>query len=205
MRYTIPTIMLFALFACKSKEEKNDKNPRALQDKSIDVSVLSKRTNSDLLDNLYDELEDKNPTLKALGEELAALQKMKNDTNVAFKKYDEKSKSYYQAAARHFQGIKDSALRVSIKKIIDSSMLLYAETIAPHKGLLKNIDSSNISLNDLFAVLKIIKTLPMIADYQKNNLPDSASLLDILTRYQLVGTKLDSVTNSSPGHDANNE
>lgn len=188
--------MMTLVFACKGKEEKNDKNPRALQDKSIDVSVMSKRTNSDLLDNLYDELEDKDPALKKLGEEIEALQKMKNDTSIAFNKYDEKSKAYYLAAARHFQGIKDSVLRASVRYLVDSSMKLYAAQILPHKTLLKNIDSANVSLNDLFAVLKIVKTLPIIAEYQKNNLPDSTSLMDIYRRYGLAGAKVDST--SSP-------
>eukprot|EP01035_Chromulina_nebulosa_P061532 gene61532-84165_t len=116
--------------------------------------------------------------------------------SIAFNKYDEKSKAYYLAAARHFQGVKDSVLRAAVKSLVDSSMKLYAAQILPHKSLLKNIDSANVSLNDLFAALKIIKTLPIIADYQRNNLPDSTSLIEIYRRYALAGAKVDST--SSP-------
>lgn len=172
------------LVACKGKEVKKDPNtPRALQDKSIDVSVMSKRTHSDLLDNLYDELADQTAELNALEQSLEGLEKMRKDTVAAFSQYGEKNRLYYLAAAKHYNTIKDSTLWARIKGLVDSSAASYASQIAYHKSLLAGIDSANISLADLHVLLKIIRTLPMIEQYQKNNLPDSTSLANILQRY----------------------
>ena len=194
IRYIIIAALVAMLVACKGKEAKKDPNtPRALQDKSIDVSVMSKRTHSDLLDNLYDELADKTPELKALDESLEGLEKMRKDTVTAFNQYGEKNKMYYLAAAKHYKTIKDSAMRARIKILVDSSAASYSGLIGGHKSLLAGIDSANISLGDLYVFLKILKTLPMIEQYQKNSLPDSASLANILQRYLQAIQRTDSL------------
>lgn len=49
-------------------------------------------------------------------------------------------------------------------------------SIYDHKSILNSIKTKNITLTDLHTALKIIRTLPVIDKYQKNNLPATQPL-----------------------------
>jgi len=180
------------LFSCKDKKKK-EKEPNVLENKSIDVSVLSKRSGKDLLENLYDELEERSEELQQLEAEMEQLQKMTGDSISLFNRYDNKSQVFYDAAIKHAATIQDSLLRKRMQNMIDSSMMSYKRLIASDTLLTQQIFKSQASLKDLYTILKIAKTLPIMEQYQKDYLPADSMWQSLLRRYDALLTKTDSL------------
>jgi hypothetical protein len=158
------------------REKSNTETPKALDDKSASYEIVSKRGNSDLIENLYDELVEKTPELKELESKIDNLNDSKSDSLDQFEKYDRKNNVYYNAAVNHIGQINDTVLRDQLKHLITSSETKYNLKISSHSNLLNLIEAKTLTLNDLHEVLKITRTLPLIEKYQNNNLPNTKAL-----------------------------
>ena len=113
--------------------------------------------------------------LKKLEDKIDELNKSKNDTTELFDKYDGKNQSYFSSADRHVVDIKDSLLRNKMRIIVTNQLSKYNSRIGKHNELLKIIDAKQMTISDLHNVLKIVRTLPLIDKYQKDNLTDTKS------------------------------
>lgn len=169
-------LFVFMLAACGGKKERKKAIPKVLEGKSVSADEISKRYNTDLLEGLYTELVDKSPELKQLEDDIRRMGKVQKDSISAFVNYDGKNRLYFSSANTHLALIQDSVLRARIKILIDSSIAQYDTTVVPHNTLLKYIGERNVTLKDLHNVLKITKTIPMIQEYQRDNLPEAKSL-----------------------------
>jgi ElaB/YqjD/DUF883 family membrane-anchored ribosome-binding protein len=144
--------------------------PAALADKgSFDI----KSRGDDLVERLYDELSGSTPELKQFESQLEQLAKTKDDSTESFDKFNEKNQSYFNAANRHIEGIKDSVLREKTKALVYAGLTRYDSKISKHRDLLDLINKKTVSLEDLHIVLKITRTLPLLEKYQADNLPTS--------------------------------
>ena len=152
------------------KINKQKDEPKAFQDDGS-YSIITKRGGNDLVESLYSELVSKNVDLKKLEDKIDELNENKRDSTNTFKKYNQKNIEYYSSANGHVNRIEDSILRKKIKKLIDESNTNYKSSIINHDDLMKIIEARNMTINDLHNVLKIVKTLPIISKYQKDNLP----------------------------------
>jgi hypothetical protein len=81
-----------------------------------------------------------------------------------------------------------------MKAIITNSMTTYNSLIARHNTLLKTIETKNIALHDMHTVLKILKTVAIINNYQKENLPSSKSLEGYINEQNKAIKLADSLT-----------
>ena len=175
-------ISVFALLAIASchnsltKDNQPAQAPKALQDKTISMDVVSKRYNEDLVNALYNDLLDTNLALKKLENEIESLEKSKDDSTELFNKYNNKNAEYFGSANEFAGAIKDSLLKERMKVSIVNSSTKYNASISRHKDLLKLIKTKTTSLNDLHLVLKITRTLPLIEKYQKDYLPSANSI-----------------------------
>jgi hypothetical protein len=190
----LPLVAVLCIFFydCKG-DKKKEKEPNVLENKSIDVSVLSKRSGKDLMENLYDELEERSEELQQLEGEMNALAKTTGDSISLFTRYDNKSNMFYEAAIKHAGNIQDSILRIKMRKIIDSSLLSYKKLVAPDTSFIHRIAQSQSSLKDLHTILKIVKTLPIMEQYQKDYLPADSMLHTLYNRYEALNRKVDSL------------
>jgi hypothetical protein len=195
MKSSICTLVLLVLISCNSERnnpKKAPETPKALEEKTASYEIISKRGSEDLLEDLYQELANKTPDLKALDKEIDDLNKCKYDSSHLFNAFNNKNETYYNIAnGRLSEGIKDSLLRSKMRLLITSSLKKYTTSIAKHTALLNAIDSSSTTLNDLHTVLKITKTLPIIEQYQQQNLPNSKSLEGYLQQQQKVIKKVE--------------
>lgn len=198
MKFFIPGIFLMLWIpACKSPKKENE-TPRALQNKSVDVSEYTKRVNYDLVDNLYDELEEKNPALKSLATEARLLEKLKQDSTRHYLQFVSKNMAYYAAAIRQSGSIKDSILRKQVIAIMDSSRNDFNGQLEGHQSLVKYLDSAKTLLADHLIVLKLIKTMDLMEDYQQKQMPDSAGIRILLQKYLALISVTDSLRSSKP-------
>ncbi len=174
----ISTIVFLVLASCNNTSTQNkpvQETPKALEDKSGSYELVSKRGYDDLVESLYIELVSKDINLKKLEDKIDELHKSKSDTTDLFHRFNEKNQSYYSSADSHTSAIKDSLLRNKMNVLIANNLTKYNSSIASHRELLKIIETKNLTIADLHNILKIVKTLPLIEKYQRDNLPNIKS------------------------------
>jgi hypothetical protein len=196
---TIITLFIFistGIFSC-SQSQKNkipeQQTPKALQDNSAEISIVSKRGPDDLVKSLYAELVEKTPGIKEFEKILNSLKDEKPDSLSLFLNYHQKNESYYDAAALYFNNIKDSVLRDKMKTLISRSLADYKEKIKVHQNLISSIDTRAATLDDLHAALQLVKTLPLIEKYQEVNIPAIQPLEIIKNKFDNTINKADSL------------
>ena len=175
----IATILVLTFVSCdnnRTQDKPKQETPKALEDKSSSYEIVSQRGNDDLVESLYNELVSKDPDLKKLEDKIEDLNESKTDSMELIDKFNGKNESYFASADRHVSDIKDSLAREKIKNLLANQLTKYNSGIARHKELLKLIETKQMTIADLHNVLKIVRTLPLIDKYQKDNLPDTKSL-----------------------------
>ncbi len=193
-------ITTFIIFACNQKKQQQattPETPKALQESgSADYSLLSKRSGrEDLVETLYAELADKTPELKDIEKQINYLDEARTDSIEAFNGFNEKNNGYYADAARHVTAVTDSALSNKIRMMISNSQSKYATQISGHKSLLALLDSKAVKLQDMHVLLKIVKTLPLIEKYQKDNIPGKTPIEKKINEFDKTIKKIDSIVN----------
>src|SRR5688572_31072493 len=167
-------ILVLTLASCdnnRTQAEPKQETPKALEDRSSSYQIGSKRGYNDLVESLYNELVSKNADLKDLEDKIDELNESKADTTRSFDKFTAKNQSYFSSADGHASAIKDSLLRDKMKVLIGNNLAKYNSSIARHKELLKIIEAKSNTVSDLHNILKIVETLPLIENYQRDNLP----------------------------------
>jgi hypothetical protein len=185
----ISTIFIVILTCCDHptvRETEKKDTPKALEDKSSSLEMVSKRGDGDIVATLYAGLVDKTPELKQLEDRIADISESEADSTKSFDNFDSKNLSYYNTVDRYIEQIRDSLLRDKVKALVASSLASYNLSISPNKDLLKSIEAKKLALGDLHTILKITRTLPVIEKFQKENLPSPAPLKGYLK--QLNGT-----------------
>jgi hypothetical protein len=176
----LPAIIVIAGFmACgdpQPAQQKSTEVPKALKENSDGYEFSSKRGKDDLVENLYRELAGKSPELNALEMNIRNLQTSRFDSSKEYDNYKEPILSYYGSAKNHLEQISDSTLKEKIRQILSLSLEKYHSGTAKHDNILKSIESKNHTLNDLHTVLKIMRTLPIMEKFQKENLPGTSPL-----------------------------
>jgi len=208
MKSTIILLLLFAIYSCKYDEQYKPKKskgiPNALQERSVEVNRL-KQKDTDLVEILYNELLDKDPSLKQLENEITKLQENQSDSLKTFTLYNNNNKEYYAIYQKHLDDIKDSALRRQVKKILDSSMRAYKKKFFEHQKVFDSTSEMYNALSDVHWILKLSRTLAVMEKYQDENMPDTTSLKR--TMQQLTNTiqKTDSIMKATQQEKPGNE
>ncbi len=175
----IVTITVLGLASCsnnRSNEQLKQETPKALEDKSSSYEIVSDRSYDDLVESLYQELVSKDIALKKLEDKINELNKSKSDSTKLFNKFNGKNQSYFISASRKVSAIKDSVLRNKINSLLSAQLEHYNSKVVRHNELLKLIETKQMTISDLHNVLKVVRTLPLIDKYQRDNLPNTRSL-----------------------------
>ena len=178
-RTCLVAVWVFSLLSCQSDrypDKPVSETPQILDDSKSSYDVISKRGNDDLVDGLYSELLTKDNDLRKLEDMIIDLRNSKSDSFKAYSNYDNKNQSYFNSVDKHIASIKDSLLRERLRGLVKQQRMTYDNLLRSHHTLLQNIDSNQQSVSDLHAMLKIVRTLPVMDKYQKENLPDPNSL-----------------------------
>ncbi len=165
-------IIVFTSVSCRNNQKKVQ--PKALEDKNTSYSIASTRSYTDLVEDLYKELATNNPELKSIEAKIKMFSEVQIDSIASYSHFVEKNNSYYNTANQHIETIKDSLIRDEIKSIVTHHLAQYNSRVAIHNELLKRIETNQNKISDLYKALKIIKTLPLIDQYQKDNLPGTS-------------------------------
>lgn len=169
MNKTLVLLIVITLFSCKKETaplENTKEIPEALKDKSYSRGSA----NGNLVEEVYQDLVSKSAELQKIETEIENF-----DTGEIHKKYynyTSKSENYYATATHQAQVIKDSVTRKRILALLEKSNQQYFEKSKELKGLYTTINDKKLSIEDCHTVLKIVLTLPVMVQYQQDNLPD---------------------------------
>lgn len=180
-------VILMAFVSCSAPEQKQPQQPeppKALQEVKSDYSIKSSRSSGDLVQELYQELMEKDKAIKQLEDQLNTLQRTEADSTEAFTGFDEKNKTYHATAGTYLPRISDSLLRDRIKSILSNSLARYENSTVNHQQLLKQIADNKTTLNDLHIAVQLVRTLGMMEKYQKENMPSKAALLGYIQQQE---------------------
>ncbi|MBA3680196.1 MAG: hypothetical protein H0W73_03270 [Bacteroidetes bacterium] len=174
MKYLIIFSLCFFLSCSnnpKIESPVHDDTPKVLQEpeseSEVDVSSFKRiYKNYDILEEIFEELAEKNPDYKALLKQIDDTYLMKNDSLKEFTNYNEKSLNYYGAADTKINSIQDTVLRESILKLLLNSNKNYTANIAPTQKMIDNTISNDAKISDLLIILKITSTIKYIEKYQ---------------------------------------
>ena len=181
------TFIFLILASCVNspKHEKQQADiPKALQENNSSRDFS--RPSGDLIDKLYAEQVNNTPELKQLENTIQDLSKNQDDSMESFENFNTLNKLYYDHAKLHTNRFTDSVLREKIKMLIANSLANYNSIVSPHNDIIKLIEKKKTTLNDLHIALIIVKTLPVIAQYQKDHLPSTKPLADISKQQDAV-------------------
>ncbi len=181
--YYMAIFCLTLLYSCENRQKENKtetriETPKALQEDKLEIKSYSR--SGDLIDELYQELVDKNPELKKLEEDIEAIRLKSNEPIEKFNAYGARSNSYYSSANYKATAMSDSLLKNKIIAFISKSENNYIEKTTEINSLLKQVSENSSAINNHHTVLKIVLTLPLIEQYQKENLPNTKEFKDII-------------------------
>jgi chromosome segregation ATPase len=184
---TICLVVALYLSACsgpREKETQQPEPPKALQENKTEYSIKSARSSGDLVQELYEELTEKDSALKQLENQLKNLQRTEDDSTSTFTGFDGKNKNYHSTAGTYLPRISDSLIRDRIRTILANSLSRYEASTAAHQQLLKQIADNKTALSDLRIAVQLVRTLGMMEKYQQENMPAKAMLLGYIQQQE---------------------
>lgn len=192
------SIMAITFLACKrihnNQGIENKELPKALQEKKLSLGdVSSARYNNDLVDDLYGGLVKERPDLKDIENSIDHNQVKKDEITGLFQVFDGKNESYYNSANTQVQSISDTILRARLISIIKASNDRYKNRSKNIETLIKQIEARNISIKDYHTAMKLIITLPLIEDYQKESIPHDSIYKGLYKMQGILIKKIDQI------------
>ncbi|QOG01652.1 hypothetical protein [Flavobacterium sp. MDT1-60] len=188
----IAFLSLILLVSCQKNEtiQKKNEDPKAFEEKTFDIGRPGK--GNDLVENLYQELVDKSPELTALENELNEVKA--RDTTDIFYNYDQKSDDYYNSAESHISGIRDSIMKQKMINLIKKSQDKYFTQKVDLENLVNTINKKRSEITNYHTALKIILTIPLIEQYQKQHLPNKSPFEKLIEKENQLLEKTKRIT-----------
>jgi predicted nucleic acid-binding Zn-ribbon protein len=181
------------IIGCRQKPVKREPTKTILEGKKVDVSSIYKKRSGDLVEALYDELVSNSTELTELELQIKELRKQGIDSLKDFKTFNEKIDIYYGQSNRKIDAITDSVLKKKLQLMIYKSRRRYSDSIAPLKDLDSLIKKRTATINDLHTILKLVKTLPLIEDFQREHRPPTRPADNALYNLDSLARQIDSL------------
>jgi len=187
-------ILLLFINACSNNQKNANtiEEPEATPDLftnnggELIISSFNKRRGGNLIESLFEEATNKVPELRSLTDDILALNELERDSLEDYQIYSDTNSAYWQSLKAYIGKINDSTMRNDMEKLMVNWKENY-ESKAESLTILNNdIGSRKTSLNDHELLLKILVTQPMIANYQKNELPNMKPLQFIKQSYDTL-------------------
>lgn len=180
----------------KAPEELVNETPDAIEESSsYDISSYSGRGwNENIIERLFNEAVDKNNEVAVTAESIQIANDIYNDSLKEFNKYISINEDYWKTANDYIARISDSTLRKSIKDTFEKSEIDYCDLKKNLTSLNDKITVEKKRLEDQVTILKLIVTLPMIQNYQKNEKPDSLKLKEVINSLENTNKEINVFT-----------
>jgi hypothetical protein len=187
--FTLLLCALVVLSSCSDKEtptQQLTQTPKALTKGNMELSDMSIGRFSysqDLITELYEEAVDNNKKLADLDQRLKQIADIRKDSLELFYEYSRSNERYWNEVTRYTSQLTDSTLRASVNEIFSTLRKDYEKSMAYHDSLNSNIKLQMAELQQQSIVLKLAVTLPMMLNYQINEMPSEKPLENVLNEY----------------------
>lgn len=190
MKATCFVLIAVLVFECTQKNERlpktihpTQKTPEVLKKESKGYSMgsLSKKYDTNILDELYREALENNDELKKLDDRIVKILHNNLDSLQTFDRYTQTNNNYWQVVYQYTNRLKDSTLKQSVEKIFQKMEEDYRKNPIFLKS--DSIRMKSDVLEDRYLLMKLFITANMIRNYQINELPKSAPLDYLLKEY----------------------
>jgi hypothetical protein len=189
--------LTLSILSCSQQKNENTEEPpvpKALEEQKSDYSLVSKvRYSNDLVQELYNEIIEKDKELKDLETAIINIRSRQADSLENFNNFDQKNNSYYQTAKSYLAGIKDSVLKKRIEQIVTKSSESYKNLTIPHQQLVLQTKALEEKLNEVHISLKLVSTLALMEKFQKEYLPSKQPIIMLNKTYGQVIHKVDTL------------
>ena len=200
----LPSILFLILLSfsgCSDKTNRANQNttplPEAMQESNSSYSL--KRGYDDPVNSIYQNLLDKSPELNNIDDITKEVLSGKSDSTEVVLKYLNTVNNYYTSAGQHLGSIKDSVIKEKMLEILILSKNNFASQSKPFTSLVDSINGNVQRVQDRLEVLKVLLTLPIIKEYEKNNQPPLSPLKDIKWQLENRERVLDSIIKKNGG------
>lgn len=199
MKKLITIISIVSLISC-NKEARTEAIPKNETDKVIlkdnDIKSFSRYSNDNnpLIEKIYYKIIENDQNLTKLDEEISKLNDESREYKRSLDDILQKPDDYYKDAKYRTKFLKDSLLKKEILKLIESSEKNFTKNTSVLKGKMKQTNLNTISLNELYSIYKIRKTLPAIEDFQKT-IPENKKIDSIINEQEKLIQQLKSLKN----------
>jgi len=193
----VSILIIFIISSCntdeKRKHEDNMAVPEAFKDESLIDDISSfKRGYSSVSEKLYQELLEKDESLKALEVKIKQLEEDVYNDNIDLNKFFSNNEQYYADIKTQTETVKDTLLKDLLVQKINEGEHLYGEKIKEIKSLKEILNYKLEVLKDYRTAMKIILTEKSMQEYQNNFKQDTAILHSLIQRYETVTDEIKS-------------
>ncbi|MBV8390824.1 MAG: hypothetical protein JO080_13560 [Mucilaginibacter sp.] len=173
--------LLVIIFSCNKAQpvhhnSQKTETPKPLQDDNKDISFLSKRSDDDLVNEIYADLAEKSSDLKNLEDTRRHFSDGHKDSLMAFNKYNSKSDNYYSSAMRALTRVKDSVIKQRLRLLLINSQKKYSSKISKYNSLIDRMHNDEESTSNYYTTLQLAATLPVIEEYQDEHLSEGQAV-----------------------------
>lgn len=160
------------------------------------ISGISKSSGDrgNLVDDLYSQAIKQNNNLKSIEEEIEKFYKNKQEALDKYNSYNNYNTRYYNDAKTHAATIADVATKQRTLDLIRKSEAEYYSKLTNWKNHISALDVQEKELKDLYQLLQVLITIPMIEKQQQTSLPDSNKLNEANNDLKQVIEKIKAIT-----------
>lgn len=201
MKQLIFCLLAVVTFSCNKPNEPQSRpiqqeTPNVLKNES-DVKLSLKRSayGSDIFDELYAELSEKDPDLNTINKNLEICKQMYEDSIAPFNEYKNKSKKYYYEFKSRINVITDSTLKHNMNEMVALSEKMFNYRISSIEKLVKLMKDKELVLKDKYMVLKMVTTLKSIENFQKEMLVGNNELKNVIKEQDKLIATIQKKTN----------
>lgn len=181
-------ISIIVLISCKRETEQSITAKKEIPEALKERNSFRESYNVNLIEDLYQDLVSKSPDLQKLEGDIKNLNVRESENE--FNLYEQKSIDFYRSAQNLTEQIQDSLTQKKMLDLIKKSNARYAQKSKPLNDLIQTINTKNSSIEDNYRVLKIALTIPIMEQYQNENLPKSKNLKNTILHEDSLITKI---------------
>ena len=171
---------------------KNETDKVILKDNKEGSFTRFSKAGYPLIEKIYYKLIENDPHLKKLDKAINQLNNENVDYNRNLNSILQKPEDYYSDAKNRTIHLRDSLLKREITELIELSEKEFRSNTSSLNEKIKNTTLNYFTINDLYNVLKIKKTLPAIEKFQKT-IPDNQKIDSIIKEQEKLIKELKSL------------
>lgn len=181
-----------ATIGIDSRSSDSQEVPKAFKDDYLSDSFTKGRYGKKaIIDQLFIEAIENDIKLKTLYEELITINAAKHNALEDFNAYRTNTLNYFSEANRLSTSLNDEVLKKRAMEMLHLMQDSYTESISELKSKEDIIDEYEAEVNDRHTLLKLITSMQMMEDYQSRNLPKAAPVDEMIIRYEVLKTDLE--------------